>query len=590
LDFEVFIFRKGRNMRHSVEGLEARLDQILELVDRGTFFSFSPDDIQGLREEATRLSEKLAAIQGGFLTVGLLGGTGVGKSTIMNALAGSQIASTSHRRPHTDHVLVYRHAEVDPLPALALEDVPWREITHQVNLVRQIVLCDLPDFDSLMGEHRQRVLQFLEHLDLLVWVTSPEKYADGRFYEFLELAPKAKENFTFVLNKVDLLFQGEPPEKGYGQMGRVLMHFQELIKDKGLDEPLLYAVSAEGVLHNSRLAPWNQFQGFKKQVFQQRDVKQISAVKAANLDVEIQALFLTLNKEVKDLEHFEGILHETVNDLQAQEALWSQVGGEVLELWLGKRIKPGLLFSHGDPSQLVGPGYALALLFNAFQQRFVQEERSGPDLSLLYPPEEIKLSFRRRLEWLEDRVSHHILRQSLPAPFGERLRSILDVDKRFEDLGGRFFHAVTFYVVEPPLPTMWGFKVFQWVCYLLLFAFLLFALGGESAWQGVLNQPGGASLLRLFLSFTHTLFSSKGLAALGSYALMNLFLGFCFYRRYRKRLLRSAEKRMATLRAALTKIWKACLEDISKDLQNFREEIHSRRSAIADLSQGGQGR
>jgi hypothetical protein len=137
---------------------------------------------------------------------------------------------------------------------------------------------------------------------------------------------------------------------------------------------------------------------------------------------------------------------------------------------------------------------------------------------------------------------------------------------------------------------MWGFKVFQWVCYLLLFAFLLFALGGESAWQGVLNQPGGASLLRLFLSFTHTLFSSKGLAALGSYALMNLFLGFCFYRRYRKRLLRSAEKRMATLKAALTKIWKACLEDISKDLQNFREEIHSRRSAISDLSQGGQGR
>jgi len=234
-------------MRYTVHALKNKLDQIHQWVDRGTFLSLSSDEVRALHEEADRLSEKFTALQDSFLTVGLLGGTGVGKSSIMNALAGVEMASTSHRRPHTDHVLLYRHSEVDPLPALALDDLLWRDITHQVDAIQHIVLCDLPDFDSLLGEHRQHVLQFLEHLDLLVWVTSPEKYADGRFYEFLQGVPKARENFTFVLNKVDLLFQDESAETGYEHMGRILHRFQELIKDAGVDEPLLYAVSAEEV-------------------------------------------------------------------------------------------------------------------------------------------------------------------------------------------------------------------------------------------------------------------------------------------------------------------------------------------------------
>jgi len=576
-------------MRHTVYALETKLGQIQELMNRGAFLSLSSEEVQNLREEAKKLSEKFTALQGSFLTLGLLGGTGVGKSTIMNALAGFEMASTSHRRPHTDHILVYRHSEVDPLPVLALDDVLWRDITHQVDPIRHIVLCDLPDFDSILGEHRQHVLQFLEHLDLLVWITSPEKYADGRFYEFLQMVPKARENFTFVLNKVDLLFQDGSPESGYEHLGRILAHFQELIQDKGVGEPLVYAVSAEGILRARPLAPWNQFQGFRKQVFQQRDVKQISAIKAANLDVEIQELFSTLHKEVTDLEHFEEILHGAVKDLEGQKGMWSQAGREIIELWLGKGIPPGVLFSYGDAGRLLGPGYAFALLFRAFQQRFASEGISGSDVSRFHPPEEIKLAFKRRLEWLEDRISHHVLRESLPTPFRDRLRETLDVEKRFDNLGERFFHSVTHHVVDSPLPAMRGFKAFQGLSYLLLFAFFLFAVAGEQAWQGVLNQPGGTSILRLFLSLIHTLFSSKGLAALGSYALVNLLLGFWFFRRYRKRILRWADKRLADLRSALRKTWEDGLDDISKDLANLKEEIHSRRSALLDLSQGSQG-
>ena len=51
------------------------------------------------------------------LVIGLVGGTGVGKSTLINALAGDAISTSSDRRPTTDRVIVYRH-ERTLLPSL----------------------------------------------------------------------------------------------------------------------------------------------------------------------------------------------------------------------------------------------------------------------------------------------------------------------------------------------------------------------------------------------------------------------------------------------------------------------------------------
>jgi len=43
-----------------------------------------------------------------------------------------------------------------------------------------------------------------------VWIISPEKYADERFYEFLKIVPKAKQNFYFVFNKNENGFHDPP--------------------------------------------------------------------------------------------------------------------------------------------------------------------------------------------------------------------------------------------------------------------------------------------------------------------------------------------------------------------------------------------
>ena len=231
---------------NAIEELHRKLDQFRVLLGGDALLSLGTEQQRLLREEGEKLSQKLRSMQESFLTIGLLGGTGVGKSTLMNALAGAEIASASHRRPHTDRVLIYSHEETGSwVPSLPGENLPWALVPHRSEAMRQVLLCDLPDFDSLLGEHRERVIQFLEHLDLLVWVTSPEKYGDGRFYEFLAQVPKAENNFIFVLNKTDLLFRDESLEQGYQQLTRLARTFQEHLHKQSIDQPRLYILSAQ---------------------------------------------------------------------------------------------------------------------------------------------------------------------------------------------------------------------------------------------------------------------------------------------------------------------------------------------------------
>jgi len=112
-----------------MEKLPQRIKQ--DVQDIHTFlmqwdlYTFTLEEKQDLVARSQKVLERLQRLSDQALTVGLLGGTGVGKSTLMNSLAGGEIASTSHRRPHTERVLLYRH-----------------------------------DFDSLIGDHSAQVQRF----------------------------------------------------------------------------------------------------------------------------------------------------------------------------------------------------------------------------------------------------------------------------------------------------------------------------------------------------------------------------------------------------------------------------------------------
>lgn len=572
-------------MKHPLRTLEDELQRIQGLLNQDTFLSLGAEEKESLRGEAERLSEKLAAVEDNFLTIGLLGGTGVGKSTLMNALAGSFIASVSHRRPHTDEVLIYGHAAVEIIPAMVIKDVPWQEIRHQIDDIRHILLCDLPDFDSLLGEHRERVLRFLEHLDLLVWITSPEKYGDGRFYEFLRLVPKAEQNFIFVLNKVDVLFEQDTPEGGHELLARISKSLQVHIQENGIERPLLYHLSAKEALESRPLEPWNQFPAFREYVFQQRDIKQITAIKAANLDVEVRQLRSVFRREVLNLEAFAHILEEVIEELREERSRWIPAVQESIDLWLQRYMRPDILRGQGDPSVLVGPGYAIAMLWSNWQNRRSPEESPSVDLHHFSPPREIASFFNRRLDWLSERLHRGLLRQNLPRSFGEKLDEVLDVTGRFTDTRDRFSQVVALGTARPTASFFRGFRALQLFAYLLLFAGLVLAIGAETAWQNVIADPGVKSLLRLIVSAIHTLFSSKGLAALGTYALLNLFFAFRFHRRYRKLLRKAAQNTMDSLKVLLFKTWEETLDAIEEDLEELKADVHTRVKTIGPGNQ-----
>lgn len=571
-------------MKHPMQSLDIELKGIREILDQQVLFSFNAQERQSLREQAEKLTDKMTDIQEGSLIIGLLGGTGVGKSTLMNALAGKEIASTSHRRPHTDRVLIYRHEATGIPTALMEADVPWQEIAHQVNTIQPILLCDMPDFDSLLGEHRERVLQFLEHLDVLVWVTSPEKYGDGIFYEFLQLVPKARQNFSFVLNKGDTLFQGVNQDQGYEQLDRTRKRFQEHIRDNGVQEPLIYVLSSKEKLEDENLSPWNHFISFRQYVFQQRDIKQITAIKTANLNVEVRELRSAFNQEAMNLETFERVLGLALDDLNGQRAQWKQAAEETFGLWFDDRLKDVILQHQAKPDLLKGPGYAIAMLIG-IRQNPPKAAEEGPLLSSQFAlPEQIADNFERRLAWLTERLHHGILVQNLPAGFGEKVDRILDPPGIMAVLKERFSGVVASGLANLSQARLRGFLVLQTLTYLALFGALLLALGAETAWEGFLENPGVGSILRLFVSLIHTLFSGKGLAALGSYALLNVFFGFRLYRRYGRLIDRAAEKVMDALKASLLDIWKGTLDDLENDLKELRAGINTQISTLRGTS------
>jgi GTP-binding protein EngB required for normal cell division len=573
----------------TVQDLHRKLDQFRVLLGGDALLSLTLEQQRSLREEVEDLSRKLRSMKESYLTIGLLGGTGVGKSTVMNALAGSEIASASHRRPHTDRVLIYSHEEAGPsIPPLPGEELPWTLIGHRSDAIRQVLLCDLPDFDSLLGEHRERVIQFLGHLDLLVWVTSPEKYGDGRFYEFLAQVPKAKQNFIFVLNKTDLVFQNESLEQGYQHLTRLAKTFQEHLKKQNLDQPRLYILSAREANLFEPLSPWNQFPSFRQEVYQHRDTKQIKAIKAANIDVEVQSLFSALDAEGLNLTLFQQTLAQVEKELEDQRESWAQGGEEAIQLWLARRIKPEVQSYKRDPSHLVGPGYSLAMLLGSTQRNMSVESGRFLDTAKLQPPEEVTTSFRKRLEWVDEHLGHAVLHRGLSSAFVEKTKRTINVERRFNSLGEHFLNAVTLHIVEPPLPAFRLFKAFQWVCYLMVAGVFLIAVGGEKAWHNVLEAFGVSSILTLLVSIINTLFSSKGLAALGSYVLLNLFLAFRFYRRYGTLLNKSSQKTLDALRKALSKAWGDCLDGILHDVGKLQEETREKMAAINEIKNSRQ--
>ncbi|MDP9143354.1 MAG: 50S ribosome-binding GTPase, partial [Actinomycetota bacterium] len=156
--------------------------------------------------ELAERSGRRLGFPGEVYVLALVGGTGVGKSSILNALAGEDVSPARALRPTTEKPLAWvaSDAREELRPLLDWLGVE-RVVGHDRNDLSRVAILDLPDVDSVRLEHRATVDALLPRIDAVAWVVDPEKYDDERLHDYLRrLAPHA-ERMRFVFNKSDRL-------------------------------------------------------------------------------------------------------------------------------------------------------------------------------------------------------------------------------------------------------------------------------------------------------------------------------------------------------------------------------------------------
>ena len=200
--------REGRRAL-TVEEITTRTEALREALESGGA-CLEPRAAERAQQVVDKVSQRTALV-GGHTVVALAGATGSGKSSLFNALAGADVAQVGLRRPTTSTPTAAVWGEE---PAGDLLD--WLSVgaRHQVPVsddgaLDGLVLVDLPDFDSRESAHREEAQRILELVDVFVWVTDPQKYADAVLHDDYVAVLRDYGAVTIVvLNQVDRLPSG----------------------------------------------------------------------------------------------------------------------------------------------------------------------------------------------------------------------------------------------------------------------------------------------------------------------------------------------------------------------------------------------
>lgn len=141
------------------------------------------------------------------VTVVLLGSTGVGKSSLFNAIAGVQLSESGLIRPTTRRPVALVHPRDarsvgygGPLPEFSAGDQV--DVRVDPGISPGVMVVDAPDFDSVERSNREVAVELLEFADLVVFVTTVTRYADQVPWDILARARERGVPLLAVINRM----------------------------------------------------------------------------------------------------------------------------------------------------------------------------------------------------------------------------------------------------------------------------------------------------------------------------------------------------------------------------------------------------
>ena len=169
--------------------------------------------VQKWRADAAALRFHLRRDANGSRVCVVLGGTGTGKSTLVNRLVGAALTASSFRRTFTAGPVAIV-AEATSLPAgwlgvdaTPVGDIPARGAAGQLLTVTHSnpagVLVDTPDLDGDQPVHHGQADRAFRWADRIVFVVTPEKYQMTELLPYYRLAHRYRVPALFVMNKCE---------------------------------------------------------------------------------------------------------------------------------------------------------------------------------------------------------------------------------------------------------------------------------------------------------------------------------------------------------------------------------------------------